>query len=44
MTSGANILPGVQPEKVRFSFEVRAPKDTTLTSTHPYGVQAGTSR
>jgi predicted dehydrogenase len=38
----ADIEAGVQPEKVRFSFEVRGSEGwLTLTSTHPYGVQAG---
>jgi len=38
----ADIEAGVQPEKVRFSFEVRGSEGwLSLTSTHPYGVQAG---
>jgi predicted dehydrogenase len=38
----ADIEAGVQPEKVRFSFEVRGSEGwLSLTSTHPFGVQAG---
>jgi predicted dehydrogenase len=38
----ADIEAGVQPEKVRFNFEVRGSEGwLSLTSTHPYGVQAG---
>jgi predicted dehydrogenase len=38
----ADIEAGVQPEKVRFSFDVRGSEGwLSLTSTHPYGVQAG---
>jgi predicted dehydrogenase len=38
----ANIEAGVQPEKVHFSFEVGGSEGwMSLTSTHPYGVQAG---
>jgi predicted dehydrogenase len=38
----ADIEAGVQADKVHFSFEVRGSEGwLTLTSTHPYGVQAG---
>jgi len=38
----ADIEAGVQPEKAHFSFEVRGSEGwLSLTSTHPYGVQAG---
>jgi predicted dehydrogenase len=38
----ADIEAGVQPEKVRFSFEVRGSDGwLSLTSDHPYGFQAG---
>ena len=38
----ADIEAGVQPENLRFSFEVRGSEGwLSLTSTHPYGVQAG---
>ena len=35
----ADIEAGVQPEKVRFSFDVRGSEGwLSLTSTHPFGV------